>query len=132
MKRFVPLQQKLTSQILNEYLNPDDGYYYIPLLDHKYLGFLLEENKDFDSIRESEYNVFRSPLTYDAFRRDYAMVQIIFQKSIAVQMSSQLRMTWIDYFSSVCLLFGLVLGMGFVSVFELIWLAIRIFSSGVV
>jgi len=38
-------------------------------------------------------------------------------------------MTWIDYFSAVGGLLGLVLGMGFFSLFELIWLCLRITSK---
>jgi hypothetical protein len=38
-------------------------------------------------------------------------------------------MSWIDYISSVGGLMGLVLGMGFVSFFELFWLATKIASN---
>jgi hypothetical protein len=41
-------------------------------------------------------------------------------------MGSQLTMTWIDYFSMVGGLLGLVLGMGIVSFIELIWLCLRL------
>jgi hypothetical protein len=37
-------------------------------------------------------------------------------------------MTWIDYFSTVGGLLGLVLGMGFISFIELFWLALRIIA----
>ena len=57
------------------------------------------------------------------------MVEIIYQKSTLVQIGTQLNMTWIDYFSSVGGLLGLVLGMGFFSFFELIWLCLRIASK---
>jgi hypothetical protein len=65
---------------------------------------------------------------YDAFDKDIAIVQISFQKSTAILMGSQQAMTWIDYLSNVGGLLGLVLGMGFVSFIELIWLALRIFA----
>ena len=44
-------------------------------------------------------------------------------------MGSQLDMTWIDYFAAVGGLLGLVLGMGFVSFIELVWLGLRIFAK---
>jgi len=65
---------------------------------------------------------------YDAFDKDIAIVQISFQKSTAILMGSQLTMTWIDYLSNVGGLLGLVLGMGFVSFIELLWLAFRILA----
>ena len=37
-------------------------------------------------------------------------------------------MTWIDYFSTVGGLLGLVLGMGFISFIELFWLVLRIIA----
>jgi uncharacterized membrane protein len=43
-------------------------------------------------------------------------------------MGSQPRMTWIDYFSIVGGLLGLVLGMGIISFVELIWLTLRILA----
>jgi hypothetical protein len=43
-------------------------------------------------------------------------------------MGSQPKMTWIDYFSTVGGLMGLVLGMGIVSVIELVWLCLRLGS----
>jgi hypothetical protein len=38
-------------------------------------------------------------------------------------------MTWIDYFSTVGGLLGLVLGMGIISFVELIWLCLRILAK---
>jgi hypothetical protein len=64
--------------------------------------------------------------TYDAYNTDIALVQIFFSKSTVFQMGSQPRQTWIDYFSNVGGLLGLVLGMGIVSFIELIWLCLRV------
>ena len=64
--------------------------------------------------------------TYDAYDKDIALIQIFFQKSTVIEMGSQPRMTWIDYFSTVGGLLGLVLGMGIVSFIELIWLCMRL------
>ena len=63
---------------------------------------------------------------YDYYASDIAMVEVFFRKSTIVQMGSQPRMTWIDYLSTVGGLMGLVLGMGIVSVVEVIWLCMRL------
>jgi amiloride-sensitive sodium channel len=70
----------------------------------------------------------QNPKTYDAYDEDIAIVQIYFKKSTVVQMKSEPRMTWIDYFSAVGGLMGLVLGMGIVSVIELMWLCLRLLA----
>ena len=62
---------------------------------------------------------------YDAYEKDIAVVQIFFHKSTVLQMGSQPRMTWIDYFSTVGGLLGLVLGMGIISFIEMIWVCCR-------
>ena len=67
-----------------------------------------------------------SPKTYDAYDRDIAVVRIFFQKSTVLQIGSQPRMTWIDYFSIVGGLLGLVLGLGIISFVEVIWVCCRI------
>ncbi len=64
--------------------------------------------------------------TYDAYDEDIAVVQVYFKKSTVFQMGCQPTMTWIDYLSTVGGLLGLVLGMGIVSVIELVWLCLRI------
>ena len=66
-----------------------------------------------------------NPTTYNAYDEDIAMVQIYFKKSSVFQMGSQPRMTWIDYLSAVGGLMCLVLGMGLISVIELVWLGLR-------
>jgi len=79
------------------------------------------------SIRSYGYDVFKKPYkTYDAIDEDIAMVQIINQKSTATLIGSQRTMTWIDYFSAVGGLLGLVLGMGFVTFIEIFWLGLRL------
>ena len=66
--------------------------------------------------------------TYDAFNIDIATVEIYFKKSSAFQIGRQSKMNWIDYFSTVGGLLGLVLGMGFVSFIELFWLGLRLLA----
>jgi len=116
----LPMQMKLVTQIQNEFYNPRTGLFQnMP----DYIGSLKSSRRNYG------YNVFAQPnKTYDAFDRDIAMVQILYQKSTAIQMGSQLTMTWIDYFSAVGGLMGLVLGMGFVSFIELFWLCLRILA----
>jgi hypothetical protein len=66
--------------------------------------------------------------TYDAYEKDIALVEVFFRKSTVIQMGSQPRMTWVDYFSIVGGLLGLVLGMGIISFVEVIWLCLRIIA----
>jgi hypothetical protein len=63
---------------------------------------------------------------YDAYEKDIAIVQIYFRKSTVMQIGSQPRMTWTDFMATVGGLMGLVLGMGFVSFIEIIWLCLRL------
>jgi len=119
LKRPLPMQEKFVSQIQNEYMVNGTYIRNTP----SYIKSLQS------SMRHHGFDVFKkvSPV-YDAFDSDIAMVQIIYQKSTLVLMGSQLTMTWIDYFSAVGGLLGLVLGMGFISFIELFWLALRIIS----
>jgi len=66
---------------------------------------------------------------YDAYQKDIAMIQIYFKKSTAIQIGTRPRMTWTDYLSAVGGLSGLVLGMGFVSAIEIVWLGLRLLCS---
>ena len=68
-------------------------------------------------------------ITYDAYDIDIAAVQIYFKKSTMFQWGSQPSMTWIDYFSAVGGLLGLVLGMGIVSAVEIFWLFLRLVAQ---
>ena len=114
------MQEKFVSQIQKEYMF-DNGTYVIST--PSYIKSLQS------SMRNHGFDVFKKvPSVYDAFDSDIAMVQIIYQKSTLVLMGSQLTMTWIDYFSAVGGLLGLVLGMGFISFIELFWLLLRIIS----
>ena len=67
-------------------------------------------------------------LSYDAYEKDIAIVQFYYKKSTIIQMGTQVTMSWIDYFSAVGGLLGLVLGMGIVSVIEIVWLAFRLIA----
>ena len=69
-----------------------------------------------------------SARTYNAYEKDIAVVQFYFKKSTVVQMGTQATMTWVDYFSAVGGLLGLVLGMGIVSFIEILWLCLRLIA----
>jgi len=120
LKQPLPMQMRLISQIQNEFWNERaQKFVNIPAY--------IKELKS--SIRNYGIDIFKKPQKqYNAFDEDIAMVQIIYQKSTAIVMKSQLTMTWIDYFSAVGGLLGLVLGMGFVSFIELFWLGMRIIA----
>jgi hypothetical protein len=63
---------------------------------------------------------------YDSYKKDIAVVKIFFGQSTIIQMNSKSAMGWIDYLSAVGGLLGLVLGMGIVSVVEILWLCLRV------
>jgi len=69
-----------------------------------------------------------NPQFYEAFQEDIAVVEICFRKSAIMQFSSQATMSWIDYFSAVGGLLGLVLGMGIVSFIEIFWVCLRLLA----
>jgi hypothetical protein len=122
-----PMISNVFTQIIKEYANVDYGYY--PKSDIP--DYILSLGTK-SSIRDYGYNIFRNNnynITYNAFNRDIAMVNIIYQKPTLTKIKNQLAMTWIDYFSGVGGLMGLVLGVGFVSSFELFWLILRIISK---
>jgi hypothetical protein len=64
----------------------------------------------------------KDEIGYDAFDKDIARVQIYFKSLSNLRMHKSTSMTWTDFFSNIGGLFGLVLGMGIISLFEIIWL----------
>ena len=66
--------------------------------------------------------------SYDALQNDIAKVEIFFKSTTTMKVKKNVTMTWIDYFSNVGGILGLVLGIGIISVFELIWLNYRMVS----
>jgi hypothetical protein len=59
---------------------------------------------------------------YNAIDQDIAAVEVFFQTPYALQLKRSPTMNWIDYFSNVGGIYGLVLGMGIISFVELFWL----------
>ena len=107
--------------------------------------FAIQVEKEYESYNQSPYyftlessirnysntiamgDIFtQNEKTYDAYEKDIALVHIFFRKATIIQMGSSQRMGWVDYFSNVGGLLGLVLGMGIVSLIELVWLCLRL------
>ena len=65
---------------------------------------------------------------YDAFDKDIAMLEVYFKTASVIQIQNNASMTWVMFFSNIGGLLGLVLGMGIVSLVEIIWLFFRILS----
>jgi hypothetical protein len=65
---------------------------------------------------------------YDAFDKDIAMLEVYFKTASVIQIQNNASMTWVMFFSNIGGLLGLVLGMGIVSLVELIWLVLRILA----
>lgn len=62
-----------------------------------------------------------SPVSYDAFARDVAVVNFFFESPNAVLYSKLPRMNWVDFVSQVGGLLGLGLGFSMVSLVELLY-----------
>jgi hypothetical protein len=62
---------------------------------------------------------------YRGVEKDIAIVQVYFKTAYTTKIERSLTMGWIVYFSNVGGIFGLVLGMGLISLFELLWLSIQ-------
>ena len=114
----LPQPTKYGTQVLDEY--------YSRQLDPSFIRGLESSIRNY-SVTLPNGDVFtQNPKTYDAYEKDIALVQIFFRKSTIIQMGRQARMNWIDYFSTVGGLLGLVLGMGIVSFIELFWVCLRL------
>ncbi len=58
---------------------------------------------------------------YEAYEKDIAKVEIYFSSSTSTKIYREPTMTWIDFFANLGGLFGLVLGLGIIFVFEFVW-----------
>jgi hypothetical protein len=114
----LPLPTKFGRQVIDEYTSDMPSF----------VKSIQTSERSFTSFIEGGDIFTKNPQTYDAYDEDIATVQVYFKKSTIIQMGSQPKMTWIDYFSTVGGLMGLVLGMGIVSVIELVWLCLRLAS----
>lgn len=77
--------------------------------------------------RYKSNSLMRDFVPYSMYENDIAIVEIYFDKPTAIEIISFSRMTWVDYFANVGGILGLVLGMGFVSVIEILLLCIQMF-----
>ena len=59
---------------------------------------------------------------YDSIDKDVAQVQVFFKSVSTLRNHKARTMTWTNFFSNIGGLFGLILGMGIISLFEIIWL----------
>lgn len=67
--------------------------------------------------------------SYDAFQTDIAKIQIFFKSATATIIHREQAMTWVDFLANLGGIFGLVLGLGIIFVFEIVWLAFCIYSQ---
>jgi hypothetical protein len=124
-KKPMPMADKLINQILKDFLDTNKSSEAFP----KYLAGLKSFNRTHAKTFTNGDVFAKIPTTFDPFQKDIAMLKIVFQKSTVMDIGSQSTMTWIDYFSNVGGLLGLVLGMGFISFVEIVWLVLRIISN---
>ena len=67
--------------------------------------------------------------TYDAFDEDIALLEIVFDTSTMFVYQSSSTENWVNYLADVGGLLGIVLGMGFISFIEVIWVIVRLLSA---
>ncbi len=116
--KFMLRPNKFAAQIEKEYESNNEYPAFISILDSSMRRF---------SRTIAKGDIF--PLndkTYDAYNKDIALVHIYFRKATVIQLGSSQSMSWVDFFSNVGGLLGLVLGMGIVSLIELVWLCLRL------
>ncbi len=70
-----------------------------------------------------------SDAMYDAYDADIAKVQIYFKTASVVSIVQQPTMTWIDFYSNVGGILGFVLGIGIVTLFEVLFLLLKILKT---
>ena len=63
-----------------------------------------------------------SNVEYNYLEKDLATVQIFFESAYATNIQRSPRLSWVDYYSNVGGIFGLVLGMGIITLVEIFWL----------
>ena len=63
---------------------------------------------------------------YESYQDDIAVVSVYFSSPTVMKFSTTINKTWIDFLSAMGGNVGLFIGFSFVTIFELIWLVIRI------
>ena len=90
---------------------------------------ILETNKrsyKVDSVPDGPFNIND---TYDAYQEDIAIVQFYFKDSTIIEFKTSPKQGWIEYISNVGGLLGLCIGLSIITIFEIVWLFLRILSS---
>ena len=64
--------------------------------------------------------------SYGAFEEDIAVLNVFFESSTAIEFQNQAAMNWYTYLANVGGVLGLCVGVSIMSIFELVWLALRL------
>ena len=68
--------------------------------------------------------------SYDAYEKDIATVTFFFDSPTAFVYERKARLTWVDFISQIGGLFGVCMGVSFISIIEIgYWLTIRMFKN---
>ena len=103
-----PLPKKYISQLHNLIHDPQSIY---TDSSQSYRSYDSENKKGFPN----------NSKVYDAYEMDIATVEVYFAKSSVLQMQRHFKLSWVDYFATVGGLLALLLGIGLVSVIEMVW-----------
>ena len=68
----------------------------------------------------------KEPQKYDAYKDDIAVVNVYFSSPSVMKFTTKINKTWIDFISGIGGNVGLFIGFSFVTIFELLWLLIRV------
>ena len=120
LRRTNPMVQNFVNQLAGIFSDKSNG---IPT--PAYASKIVANTRTF-RLKMDNKDIFKSEASsYNPFMQDIAVLKFVYDKSDVILVTSQARMTWIDYLSNVGGLMGLVLGMGFVSFFEIAWFSVQ-------
>ena len=74
---------------------------------------------------------FNSNDSYDAYEKDIAVVDFFFKTPSVIEFNTDVRLTWIDFFSAIGGLLGLCIGISIVTFIELFWLGFRLAANSI-
>jgi hypothetical protein len=113
--------KSITPSMLDNLVIKDFEKRYRSLSYYMKKNFSSSHRKFGSSLRNGD--VFESTnIGYDAIDKDIAKVQVYLSSATVVKYLRSPKMTWTDFFSNIGGNFGLVLGMGIISVVELVWI----------
>jgi len=67
--------------------------------------------------------------TYESYQEDIIHLNVYFDQTTALQFKTQASLSWLEYFANIGGLLGLCIGLSIVTVFEIVWLMIKIGSN---